>query len=142
MLTPPRIVRLSAEARERLIRLKRQTKVMHWNVLCRWALCRSLADPSPVRLADSLPAPDSRDVGDPAATVEMTWQVFAGPWSDVLWALVIQRAHEDGLPADDRTVADALRAHLQRGIATLAAQNFRCIEDLVGPALAAQPTRK
>jgi DNA sulfur modification protein DndE len=39
-------IRLSKQAREQLIRLKRHTGIEHWNVLCRWAFCRSLAEPS------------------------------------------------------------------------------------------------
>ena len=40
-------IRISRTARDQLITLKRRTGIMHWNVLCRWALCRSLAEPAP-----------------------------------------------------------------------------------------------
>ena len=40
-------IRLSQQARDQLITLKRRTGIAHWNVLCRWALCRSLAEPAP-----------------------------------------------------------------------------------------------
>ena len=40
-------IRLSQTARDQLITLKRRTGIAHWNVLCRWAFCRSLAEPAP-----------------------------------------------------------------------------------------------
>ena len=45
-------VRIDEQGREQLIRLKRYTGVEFWNVLCRWALCVSLAEPTkpPFRL--------------------------------------------------------------------------------------------
>ena len=40
-------IRLSQAAKEQLLRLKRRTGIKNWNVLCRWGLCRSLAEPTP-----------------------------------------------------------------------------------------------
>ena len=40
-------IRLAQTARDQLVTLKRRTGIAHWNVLCRWALCRSLAEPAP-----------------------------------------------------------------------------------------------
>ena len=34
-------IRLSQQAKDQLIKLKRVTGIEHWNVLCRWALCVS-----------------------------------------------------------------------------------------------------
>ena len=60
--------RLSAQAREQLIRLKTRTGISQWNILCRWAFCFSVRQPTP-------PTP----VEVPAdSNVEMTWQVFGG----------------------------------------------------------------
>ncbi len=42
-----RQVRLSGQAREQLIRLKTRTGIAQWNVLCRWAFCLSLHQPTP-----------------------------------------------------------------------------------------------
>ncbi len=39
-------IKLSQTAKDQLIKLKRVTKIPTWNLLCRWALCRSLAEPS------------------------------------------------------------------------------------------------
>ena len=39
-------VRISQDARDKLIKLKRVTGIKNWNVLCRWGLCASLAETS------------------------------------------------------------------------------------------------
>lgn len=102
-------IRLSRQARDQLITLKRRTGIQHWNVLCRWAFCRSLAEIAPppaIKLSlDS--------------NVEMTWRTFGGELGDVLWALVRLRCHNDGLPLDEETLAQQFRLHLHRGIGYL-----------------------
>jgi DNA sulfur modification protein DndE len=103
-------IRVSKAARDQLITLKRRTGIDHWNVLCRWALCRSLAEPSRPPVIKL--TPDS--------SVEMTWRVFAGNTGDTLWALIRYRCHQDGLPLDEETLAQQFRLHLHRGISYLA----------------------
>jgi len=120
-------IRLSQEARDRLIQLKRRTGISHWNTLCRWAFCRSLAEPSPPPRAH-IPADSS---------VEMSWRVFGGPHADVFLALLRLRCHRDGLPLDDETLAAEFRRHLHRGIAYL--QSDRTITDIGALARLAQP---
>ncbi|MEV0156000.1 DNA sulfur modification protein DndE [Micromonospora sp. NPDC050686] len=102
-------IRLSQPARDQLITLKRRTGITHWNVLCRWALCRSLAEPAS--------PPTIRLVLD--SSVEMTWRVFAGEFGDALWALMRYRCHQDGLALDEETLAQQFRLHLHRGIGYL-----------------------
>lgn len=102
-------VRLSQGARDQLVTLKRRTGISHWNVLCRWALCRSLAEPS-------VP-PAVKLVTD--SNVEMTWRVFAGNQGDILWSLVRLRCHRDGFVLDEETVSNQFRLHLHRGIGYL-----------------------
>lgn len=106
---PPEHVRLSKPAKDQLMTLKRRTGVEHWNVLCRFALCRSLAEPST--------PPQTKMATD--SNVEMTWKVFAGIYGDELWALVRQRCHTDGLPIDEETVTTQFRLHLHRGVGYL-----------------------
>lgn len=102
-------IRLATTARDQLVTLKRRTGIMQWNVLCRWALCRSLAEPAP--------PPAAKLVFD--SNVEMTWRVFAGEHGEELLALVRYRCHVDGLPIDEGTVGQQLRLHLHRGIGYL-----------------------
>jgi DNA sulfur modification protein DndE len=115
-------IRLSQQAREQLSRLKRHTGIENFNVLCRWALCTSLAEQTPPPVI-KIPA-DSN--------LEMTWEVFGGRYADVLLALVTQRCKEDGLRTDDETVNSQFRLHLHRGIAYLAGdRKLRSIADLL-----------
>ena len=69
--------RLSAQAREQLIRLKTRTGITQWNILCRWAFCLFLRQPTP-------PTP----IEIPSdSNVEMMWQVFGGEAHELFLAL-------------------------------------------------------
>ena len=102
-------IRLSEQAKDQLTRVKRNTRIKNWNVLCRWALCMSLAEetkPNPSKIpADS--------------SVEMTWKVFGGADADVYLALIKQRCHEEGLDTGSSTVEVQFRLHIHRGIGYL-----------------------
>lgn len=102
-------IRLSQTARDQLVTLKRRTGIAHWNVLCRWAVCRSLAEPA-------VP-PATKLVLD--SNVEMSWRVFAGDHGDLYWALLKFRCHTDDLGLDEETLGNQFRLHLHRGIGYL-----------------------
>jgi len=115
-------IRLSQQAKDQLIKLKRVTGIEHWNVLCRWALCLSLSE-------QSVP-PQSKIPAD--SNVEMSWKVFGGRYADLYMALMRERCVRDGLGTDADTVAQQFRLHLHRGISYLAGnRNLRSIDDLV-----------
>ena len=115
-------IQLSRQAKDQLSRLKRQTGIDSWNVLCRWGLCVSLAESS-VPTAKKIPA-DSN--------VEMSWRVFAGGHGGLYLALLKERCVRDGLGIDEKTLAQQFRLHLHRGISYLAVdRGLRGIEDLV-----------
>ncbi|OWY64362.1 DNA sulfur modification protein DndE [cyanobacterium TDX16] len=121
-------IRLSQTAKEQLIKLKRNTKIDQWNILCRWAFCRSLAEPT-----TPSPVPIPTD-----SNVELTWRVFGGEMSDVLAIALKQRCYNDNLGIDKETLATQFRLHLHRGIGYLAGDpNIKKIEDLT--AIALQP---
>lgn len=111
-------IRLSKQAREQLIRLKRHTGIEHWNVLCRWAFCRSLAEPTA--------PPPSKIPAD--SNVEMSWRVFGGRHADLYLALLRARCMRDGIELSDEGLAMEFRLHLHRGIAYLA--NDRDVRDI------------
>ena len=115
-------IRLSAQAREQLIRLKTRTTIPQWNILCRWAFCLSLRQPAP-------PTP----VEIPAdSNVEMTWQVFGGEAQELYLALLKERCAADGLGTAPDVLARQFRLHLHRGISYLAAPHqVRSLADLV-----------
>jgi len=115
-------IRLSNKAKEQLIRIKGKTGIQNWNVLCRWALCLSLSEPS-------IP-PDMEIPAD--SNVEMSWHVFGGEYHELYEALIKQRCLNDGLGNDPTTLAKYFRLHLHRGISYLSATNYiRSCSDLL-----------
>ena len=102
-------VRVTERGRYQLITLKRRTGIPTWNTLCRWALCTSLAEPTPPR--------QGHVTGESA--VEMTWRTFAGDHEDLYLALLKQRCRDDGLPLSQQTLQEQFRLHLHRGIGYL-----------------------
>ena len=119
-------IKLSAQVREQLIRLKTRTGISQWNILCRWAFCLSLKQPSP-------PTP----IEVPAdSNVEMTWQVFGGDAQELYLALLKERCMKDNLGTSDDVLLRQFRLHLHRGIGYLATpQAIRSIGDLIRVAL-------
>ena len=115
-------IRLSDQAKDQLIRLKTKTGIQQWNILCRWALCLSLKEPTP-------PTP----IEIPAdSNVEMTWHVFGGEHHELYFALIKRRCVRDRLDTSAETLNRQFRLHLHRGIGYLATPNrIRSISDLV-----------
>lgn len=114
-------IKLSQQAREQLIKLKRVTGIKHWNTLCRWAFCTSLAEPTPPSVI-KIPADSS---------VEMDWKTFGGEHASLYMALLKQRCLHDGLPITDDMLAIQFRLHLHRGIGYLYAdRKLKEIDDL------------
>lgn len=115
-------IRLSQQAKDQLVKLKRVTGIEHWNVLCRWALCMSFAEQSVPPLS-KVPA-DSN--------VEMSWKVFGGRYADLYMVLLKERCIRDRLGTDSETLALQFRLHLHRGISYLAGnRKLRSITDFV-----------
>ena len=115
-------IRLSQQSKDQLTKLKRVTGIEHWNELCRWGLCVSLAEQS-VPPAARVPA-DSN--------VEMSWRVFGGRYADLYLALLKERCVRDGLGTAPDILAQQFRLHLHRGISYLAGnKELRKIDDLV-----------
>lgn len=115
-------IRLSQHGKEQLTKLKRYTGIEHWNVLCRWAFCVSLSEPS-VPPSQKIPA-DSN--------VEMTWKVFGGRYHELYLAMLKERCIQDGFDTDPETLNHHFRLHLHRGISYLAGnRNLRDIGKLV-----------
>jgi DNA sulfur modification protein DndE len=123
MIDPPiNNIKLSQTAKDQLVKIKRSTKIEHWNILCRWAFCRSLAETTPPSI---VPVPSD-------SNLEMTWRVFGGEIADILSLALRQRCHQDGLELNSEILSQQFRLHLHRGIGYLAGDpNLKKIEHLV-----------
>jgi len=107
-------IKLSEKQKQLLIRLKTKTNIDNWNVLCRWALCLSLAE-------DSIP-PLEEIPSD--SNVEMSWKIFAGEYADVYLAVLRQAYEKQKAHLDDVLFVDFLKLHLNRGISFLDLKGF------------------
>ena len=105
-------IKFSKKEKEKLIRIKAKTGIGAWNVLARWALCVSLADPS-IPFGPDIPS-DSN--------VEMSWATFGGEYQDVYDSLFRERCRLDNIPSNPQSIAKYFRLHLQRGINALSAR--------------------
>ncbi|HCM3284545.1 TPA: DNA sulfur modification protein DndE, partial [Salmonella enterica subsp. enterica serovar Newport] len=94
-------IRLSEKQKQQLITLKRKTGIENWNVLCRWALCISLAEPT-IPPKENIPS-DSN--------VEMTWRTFAGSEYRVYESIVLFRSKKDMMDYD---IITFLKLHISR----------------------------
>ena len=103
------VVRVDERAKNQLTTLKRRTGIKNWNVLCRWALCVSLAEPS---------IPADQEIAT-LSNVEMSWSTFGGPAADIYAAILRARCDTDGIPQTPDTLAEQFRLHLHRGITYL-----------------------
>ena len=102
-------VRVDERAKIQLTTLKRRTGIGNWNVLCRWALCVSLAE-------SSMPADQEIET---LSNVEMSWSTFGGRNADVYAAIVQAWCEENGVPQTPEAIAEQFRLHLHRGITYL-----------------------
>lgn len=105
----PEAIHLNAEAKEQLTTIKRRTGLKHNNVLCRWALARSLAEPTLPNAANH--------AGDTALDIE--WRIFAGAAGDLYWAMLVQHTADLGMECSDTVLVSNLRLHLHRGLGYL-----------------------
>ena len=115
-------IRLSRQAKAQLSRLKGKTGIKNWNVLCRWALCYSLAEktlPTDIPLAND-------------SNLEMSWYTFGGDYYEVYEALVKAWCIDMRLPTNNDTVSKYFRLNLERGISHLCGTGFiKSIDDLL-----------
>ena len=121
-------IRLSNSAKDKLSRLKGKTGIKNWNVLCRWAFCFSLHE-------NTIPA-DIPIVTD--SNVEMSWYTFAGEYSEIYEALMIEWCAEKKIELTEENLSKYFKLHLERGISYLTGTNFiKSLDDLLGLALEA-----
>ncbi|DAC17228.1 MAG TPA: DNA sulfur modification protein DndE [Candidatus Poseidoniales archaeon] len=103
-------VRISEKAKRQLIAVKQRTGIEHWNVLCRWAFCLSLAD-------DTLPSEATIPLD---SNVEMTWRTFGGEHHEMYLALLKHRTYVEKKGTTQDSLGTQFKLHLHRGIGMLA----------------------
>jgi len=99
-------IKLSEKQKQQLVRLKSKTGIENWNVLCRWALCMSLAE-------DSIPPIE--DIPSDS-NVEMSWKVFAGEYADVYLAVLREAYQKQSALLEGVHFGEFVKLHLNRGI--------------------------
>lgn len=119
MKPPVETVKISQRGKEILISAKRRTGIDQWNILCRWALCASLAVKTPPKVIRS----------NEESNIEIAWKVFGGQIADMLTALLVARRKSENVN-EKISDSDYFRAHLERGIGYL--QNVKSLEQLCG----------
>ena len=115
-------IRLSNQSKDKLARLKGKTGIKNWNVLCRWAFCYSLSE-------NTVPT-DVEIVLD--SNLEMSWYTFAGEFSDLYDALLIEWCIDKEIEPTTENLQKYFKLHLERGISYLSGTNFiRELDDLI-----------
>ncbi len=111
-------IRLSDKQKSHLVTLKRKTGIENWNVLCRWALCMSLAEDS---------APPVEDIPSDS-NVEMSWKVFAGEYANIYLAVLRQTYQKQSPQLEGVDFGDFIKLHLNRGISYFMSNNALTIK--------------
>lgn len=102
-------VKVSAAGKQQLITLKRRTGIEHYNVICRHALCASLANPSRV----------PEEALQYSSGIEIDWKTFAGEAEATFTNVLIARALRDEGDSSPGSVRKVLQLHLHRGLSYL-----------------------
>ncbi len=115
-------IRLSNQSKDKLSRLKGRTGIKNWNVLCRWAFCFSLSEST---------IPTDRPINSDS-NVEMSWYTFAGEYSELYDAIMIEWCREKEIETNEENLAKYFKLHLERGILYLTGTNFiKSLDDLL-----------
>lgn len=99
-------VTTNQKTKDQLLKLKRATGIQNWNTLCRWAICSSLAIPTP---------PEEHTTSGETA-IEMTWKTFTGEHPDIYNALIVKRCVDDDIEPTKENLVKHFKLHLARGI--------------------------
>ena len=105
-------VKLTSAAKNQLIALKRKTGIEHNKVLCRHALCLSLANAS-------IPPEETFNF---AGGLEIDWRTFTGGNEGVYHNLIVVRLLRDQIQPTSNLVRQALLLHVHRGLSYLASR--------------------
>lgn len=102
-------IKLSASARNQLATLKRRTGIEHNNVICRHALCMSLANPSVP------PEENFSFVGG----LEIDWRTLTGGQEALYTNLLVVRLQSEGKRVSEEAIRQTFLLHVHRGLSYL-----------------------
>jgi len=102
-------IKLTANAKNQLMTLKRRTGIQHNNALCRHALCISLGNPS-------VPPVENLTF---AGGIEIDWRTLTGGQEGLYYNLLLVRLLSEGKPVTDDLVRQTFVQHVHRGLAYL-----------------------
>lgn len=105
-------VKLTSVAKNQLVALKRKTGIEHNNVLCRHALCLSLANAS-------IPPEETFNF---AGGLEIDWRTFTGSNEGVYHNIIVVRLLRDQIQPTPNSIRQALLLHVHRGLSYLASR--------------------
>jgi len=117
-------VKLTSTARNQLATLKRRTGIEHNNVICRHALCISLANPS-------VPPTENFTF---AGGLEIDWRTLTGGQDALYTNLLIVRLLSEGKRVSEDSIRQTFLLHVHRGLSYLVARRE---EDLLAELAAA-----
>ena len=90
--------------------------------MCRWAFCFSLSEST---------IPTDRPINSDS-NVEMSWYTFAGEYSELYDAIMIEWCREKEIETNEENLAKYFKLHLERGISYLTGTNFiKSLDDLL-----------
>ena len=110
-------LRLNNHFRNALIRLRKRTSVPTMNILCRWALCVSLVEPTKPRAIEEKNELQSNPTE--ARGIEIRWETFSGKDAEIYLSLLKQRCLSEGRTIDAENIQQTMKLHVERGIGYL-----------------------
>ena len=113
-------VKTTQNAKNILGRIKYNTGIQNWNIICRWAFCLSLKQESTPRVVD-----------EKLDGVEMTYETFAGKHSNIYLALLMNSLKKHKLEINQLNLNKYIRAHINRGISILYNLKMKNISNLM-----------
>ena len=97
-------LKTSTNLKNSLTRIKTNTGIANWNVICRWALCLSLKQ-------TSLP----REVDEKLDGVEIDYDILVGKNKTIYTQLLINNLITHKVEINKRNLTKFLNAHVNRG---------------------------
>ena len=98
------VLKTSTNLKNFLTRIKTNTGIANWNVICRWALCLSLKQ-------TSLP----REVDEKLDGVEIDFDILVGKNKTIYTQLLINNLITHKVEINKRNLTKYLNAHVNRG---------------------------